>query len=180
MTTKQAPSNNGHVAPKLASTDLADTLRRVIAPACPTKKQVVDFVDEQIGALRAEVQAGFEAAHENMKEGVLTALKAVKHVQHEKEVNFVSREEYIDLQTRFEKLQAYVGKRLHDMEETYTGAVNNLEAMLRAMPVPVVNVAPPRLVKKQFTYDNFGRPDTVEEREVDKSVLDTPTAVAAD
>lgn len=70
----------------------------------------------------------------------------------------------------FEEFQAQSEKRVEEWRRMCALWMEQVRELLNSLPPPQVTVEvqapPPRLVKKVFTYDQYGRPETVVERDV--------------
>ena len=99
--------------------------------------------------------------HENMNttDDILQAVRAVHDV---------TREDTFQAVRAVHDVMTVELKTLRAEMAVLEQAWKKVEAILKSLPIPVINVEvpPPRLTEKTFSYDQHGRPATVVEKEI--------------
>jgi len=109
------------------------------------------------------------------KGDLIQAAKAIRDTSREdmQEASRAIRDELVEFLTGkideiFQQLYAKFDERLTVLEQYKGDQMGKFVEAVKNLPAPKVEVSvpPPRLVEKKFTYDSFGRPETVQEKEI--------------
>jgi len=109
------------------------------------------------------------------KGDVIQAAKAIRDVSREdmQEVARAIRDDLVEFLTAridevIQNLTEAFQERLAVLEQHKEDQMGKFVEAVKNLPTPKVEISvpPPRLVEKKFTYDSFGRPETVQEKEI--------------
>ena len=117
-------------------------------------------------AIYDEVQSSVGSQIEKAESKIL--LRIGKMLEHE-----ISDRLEKEFAKRLPAALAFYRKELEKLQKTYEGGQNQIMDLLKNLPpqpAPIVQVSvpPPRLVKKEFSYNQYGQPHEVVEREIEE------------
>lgn len=90
----------------------------------------------------------------------------VIHKPKEDEIIQIAKAIHDELKAVFDVRMKAIENEMKNVRGQLDGNWSRIEGLLKSLPTPIVNVQP-RAVRKHIEYDEFGRPSTIEEKELE-------------